>query len=934
MIQRPSPGRRVPRGWWLAVAVATLLAGLTGIGALPLAARAAAPAPRRQVVLPDTGLFAPVARQHQDRLAWLLRTPQTPASPERIEALLADGNLTEADEAMEQLQTDPRTGALLHARLALLKQDFETLEPLVARIAAQPVPTPRERQILLAWAYARDDGAALDSMTRAPAAGIADRLAAGRLAYDLLQYPRADSCFRAVLAETKPPQIVDANHSAFLRAARAEALAGLGRVLLRLRDYDGSLARLVESIQLEATADALESLSQTLIRLGRTDEAISACEWAVRLDPYHELAHYALGNGYARLNYSELLAAYPESFADTLGRRALARGDSLLAAGDSQLARAAYQAVRAAHPGWADASARLASLAFEEEQPELARGLAFEALVACPEYGRAHAILAKALEQQRFQIDVHRPAYEARFAALPMPRIPGLDTFVLNWKSLSTRHQKRVALSIAPWRAFLPVLVAGGASFYIKPLYMRLSETPYGETLRDQRINYDSRLWDDVRGAGGYHTVTGIEDVERTIFDRYNTVLHELSHQVHAVLTADQSREIESLYQRAKTRDDSTRNGYLSRYAGGSVYEYFAEGANALGSPKRDAYDPREVVRERLETIDPDLLALERRLMAQKDVSASLPVAYANAGDDRVERGAVDEAIGWYRKGLAKGPKNETVLVSLVRAETYANHGPAAVAEAEQALALRPASGPLAAAAAEALWHGGRGLDASITTLERSRTRVGTGDRHYVDLELSRLWWVKGDAPKALAAADSVLAWQSDQPEGLWQRAAALGLAKRWDDAFPAYDRAVRMRTGVADLRCDYARDLLRAGRPELARAQLAEAALLDAENPEAEGLRGWVELATGRPDSAQAHCERALRWGPWCDLARLVAARAASAAHRDQAATAALSSLRSQTGAAPIYVYRPKLATWEAAHEWPAVERELLEAKADSGAR
>ena len=33
-----------------------------------------------------------------------------------------------------------------------------------------------------------------------------------------------------------------------------------------------------------------------------------------------------------------------------------------------------------------------------------------------------------------------------------------------------------------------------------------------------------------MRGAGGFNTVTGIEDVERTIFDRYNTVLHELTH--------------------------------------------------------------------------------------------------------------------------------------------------------------------------------------------------------------------------------------------------------------------------------------------------------------------------------------------------------------------------------------------------------------------
>ncbi|MDV6321546.1 hypothetical protein, partial [Chromohalobacter sp. HP20-39] len=79
----------------------------------------------------------------------------------------------------------------------------------------------------------------------------------------------------------------------------------------------------------------------------------------------------------------------------------------------------------------------------------------------------------------------------------------------------------------------------------------------------------------------------------------------------HGVMTADQARRIEALYQRAKARDakaaDKANAGFLSRYAGGSVWEYFAEGANAEASPRRDAYDGREIVRERLIAIDPAL---------------------------------------------------------------------------------------------------------------------------------------------------------------------------------------------------------------------------------------------------------------------------------------------------------------------------------------
>jgi len=83
-----------------------------------------------------------------------------------------------------------------------------------------------------------------------------------------------------------------------------------------------------------------------------------------------------------------------------------------------------------------------------------------------------------------------------------------------------------------------------------------LARAPY---VRYVYVRRADNVLDDVRGCGGYHTVTGIEDVERTIFDRYNTVLHELTHQVHGVMPADDAREIQEHYRRAKERDDRTQ---------------------------------------------------------------------------------------------------------------------------------------------------------------------------------------------------------------------------------------------------------------------------------------------------------------------------------------------------------------------------------------
>jgi tetratricopeptide (TPR) repeat protein len=900
-----------------------LVAALATIAAFDTATPLAA-----AITYPDTGLFAPVAKQ------WQARTSRAGGFAGRasIEAALEAGRIHPIHLIRTRKRPPNRLDDVVHARAWIALVGLGSLRPILARIAALPRPNEDERWVHYQGLFAYDDAARVDSLTRArlgtTLGGTPEWLAAGKLAYDILDYSRADSCFGNALAAVTATRGMGATSGTLAPAkARSAALTGQALVLQKRREWDGSLAKLTEALEQYATPEALNALVETLVRLGRTDEAISAAQWAARFNPYSDAAHYSLGNGYTRKSYTELMAAYPGAFANAEGRRRLARADSLLAAGKRREARAAYERVTPANRPWADALVRLASLDFEDGRFGEARERCFAALRICPEYGRAHAELAKALEAQRFAADVHRPDYERRFAAAAMPKIEGIERYVTNWASLSPRHQKRVALSIAPWKQFIPVLIEGGATHYIKPLHQLLSEAPGLETLKDQRIGYDSRLWDDVRGAGGYHTVTGIEDVERTIFDRYNTVLHEMTHQVHAVLTANQGREIQELYRRAKARDDSTRNGFLSRYAGGSVWEYFAEGANAIESPKRDAYDPREVVRERLERMDSDLETHVKELFALDDVSASYPVAYVNAGDDRVSRGKVDEALGFYRKALARAPHEETALQSLTNALNLGNRRAAMVAAADSALAIHPASGGIVTAAASAYWHGGRPLEDALALLERSRPLVRREDRYQVDLARGGLAWNRGDASAALAAYDSVLAYQSDHPEGMWGRASSLALAAKWDESFAMYDRAVRMRTGIVALRCDYARDLLRAGRIAAARAQLDEAKLLDAEHPVAEALRGWAALVGNEATAAKRHAEQAIHWGAWCDLAWIVLGRAERALSNSAAADRALARVRERIAenAPPDYVYRPKLATWESVHELPAVERELL---------
>lgn len=770
----------------------------------------------------------------------------------------------------------------------LTEQRYAAARGELDALLRAPHPDAAQRELIYRWLFARDDSAAIDRRTRDvltnEQADAVDLLAAGRLALDVRDLDRAQACFERALARATRP------------LERAQALRGLGQRHYQLREFDASLQQLAQSLAAERTADGLSAQAETLIRLGRTDDAIAAAEGALALNRHHEMAHYLLGNGYARENYTQLAARLGDAFAPLM------------------------------------AEVRRASDAFDRGDFDRALALSLAVLERCPQLGRAHAIAAKALESQRLRIDVHRAAAERRFAATPMPVVPGIERYVLNWRDLSPRHRKRVALSVAPWKAFIPVLVEGGATHFIKPMWMRLSETPEARALKDARIDYDSRLWDDVRGMGGHFTVTGIEDVERSIFDKYNTVLHELTHQVHGVLTADQSREIEALYQQAKARDaataDKSRGGFLSRYAGGSVWEYFAEGANAEASPRRDAYDPREIVRERLIAMDPALRAAVQRFFAQRDTRASLPVALVNAGNQKLEDGQLAEARPRLARALQLAPADERALAAQLNLLAIEGDGDAAAALAQRALAAHPRSGAVRVGVADALWHAGRPLASEVLpALTRDLGTLQGEDRFRVDLALADHHRRLGDVPQALAAYAAVLAYQGDQPEALWGRAATLALADRWDEAFAQYEAVLRLRTGLVPLRRDYALDLLRAGRLDAARAQLKEALLLDAADPDLLALQGWLALATGDAQAARRHSAEALQRGAWSDLAVIVNAASLKALGQSEAADAVLAPLRERIarGAPPQYVYRPEKSGWFSVHELPASERRVM---------
>jgi tetratricopeptide (TPR) repeat protein len=831
--------------------------------------------------------------------------------------LLETGAHDAARDLVPRLAASGTAGEEIAARILFAVVDFETLEPLIASFGPDPDPSG-VREMVYRWRFARDDLVAVETLVEARAGALepVDHLAAGELALALRDRERAEMHYREALA------------GAALPATRARAHHGLSQVAFKRRQWEASLDALTAALaESPLDPDVLTDLSRTLIRLGRTGEAIAAVELAVEVSPYHERAHYSLGNGYARKNYTELYADYADVFARGGAKQTMNLADKAYEIGALIRARMGYEALLTANPHLADLQCRLGSISFQEGDLDASRAHFRMSLELCPEYGRAHNGMAKTLEAVRIAHEVHRPDHENAFEAAPLPGIVQVSSFVVNWSGLDNRHKKRVALSLEPWKRFIPPLVAGGCTFYIKPLHELLSETPGQELLRDQRISYDSRLWDDVRGCGGYNTVTGIEDVERTVYGRYNTVLHELSHQVHGILPADRGRQINELYRETKRRDEETGDAFLSRYAGSSVWEYFAEGANALFTPRRDAYDTREITRERLEELDPALGALVREIMTEADVESTYAVALTNRGDNELSKGKPAEALASFRRSLERTPDEENALGSMIHALIVVDSTEVALEWAGRAAIAHPESGTLAVRMADALWFGGYGLDAALSMLRDAGDAVRPEDAAVLHRSIGRLSWIQGDAKGAREAYESALAEQADDPGALWGLAASHALAGEWVEAWKRYEEALERRTGVVELREAFAFDLLRAGETERARQQVNEARLLDPEAPEVLALAGWIALDDGDPETALAHTARALELGSWSDLARVVRARAQIALGRSAEAGEMLAPLvrRIERETPPEYVYLPRWGRYRRVHDLPAALRMLL---------
>lgn len=661
--------------------------------------------------------------------------------------------------------------------------------------------SPAKYESVVAWNLLTENLPALKTWSERVA--NPNELAKAELAFALLDLKSADSLYRIVLTNPDPT---------FQRLGKV----GLAKVLQKKQKYQ-------EALELLVTAWVPEQISDDVIfqaalckqNLGETSESMDLLEEVLRWNPRHELGHYYLGNGYARKNYSELESTSPYLKCD----------------GSSQCARDYV----------VDGSEEWMRGEFEAAMDHF-----FAALELVPDYGRAHNGVAKCLEQMRLRENVYRAADQAAFDAKPYPQIPKIEQYILNWESLSERHRKQVAISVEPWKDYIPVLVASGSHHYIKPLHEKLSEVPGLETIADQRISYDSRLWDDVRGCGGYTTVTGIEDVERSIYNKYNTVLHELTHQVHGVFPPEDQQKIEDLYREASAKDAAGEEIFVSRYQGSSVWEYFAEGMNSYFSPRRNEFDTREITKERLLRLDPKLVTLLEYYMAAPNVEACYPVGLITAADNEVEQGKLETAIEFARQAETRDPNSEVVLRAVSRISSLMDQDEISLKYAERLVTSYPdkAASYQRLAWSKAFTDGK--FEEILSLVQDGLAKTAGSERTQLIREVADWQVICGKFPQAVVNYELVLSEQGTDDEALRGYAEALFWADQSAKLDSVYQVALMRRSGVVSLRLDYARLLLLTGQLDAAKSQIDEAEVLKPSDGRVAAHRAWWAELSG----------------------------------------------------------------------------------------
>ena len=513
------------------------------------------------------------------------------------------------------LEAEPGSPDLRCRMAALRMQDgaYEEADSMLASLLdGQPLAgDPRRLDALLTQAVLRrrqyrfEDASRILSHSAELAAvelaadGLATQrrdlaLLRGKLALDAIDIAQADSIYTGFLRSD--PNSAEARHGAAVIAfwqrrtedarelleealsldpylARAHLLAArIHREAQENADWRASIHRAVEVDSL--SADAHAALATVLRNDSALADAYRHAHFAIDLNPYSQGAHSYLGNGGSLLGYDSVPGG-PAEFDGRIGEL-LSLGDEHLLARRYQEAMGPFHEVLAVDPGNVVALMGIGTAHYQLGDYEAALEWFERILADHPGYGLAHYGVAMVLGRMRDRVIVGLDEMREVFARRDAPEPDGLREVFPDYARLDQELQKIVRLSVEPFSNFLPVLASRGATFHLLPFHKLLWQSPHKEFTKGMHT-FDLRLWDDVKGQGGFHAVGGEEWVRGVRYQRWNVITHEFTHQVHNLLPGDMREEISRLFRVAKEERRT-----LDYYADFNEMEYFAQAAEAF----------------------------------------------------------------------------------------------------------------------------------------------------------------------------------------------------------------------------------------------------------------------------------------------------------------------------------------------------------------
>lgn len=802
-----------------------------------------------------------------------------------VQPLRTRAQLDSAVAATERLIVDRPAPHELRCRMAALRMQagrYEEADSILEKLLAED---PHQLEPLLALTslrrrqYRFGDAA----LTLAKAVALAPRssrvaLFRGRLALDRMDLVAAGTIFAGVLDRdpSSAEAILGVAEVAFWADRHAEArellqqalaldpsLASAHLLAARIHreaqanaEWRASVLGAVAADSLSAAAHA--ALASVLRSDGNLEEAYRHVHLAIDLDPFSQSAHSYLGNGGSLLGYDSV-PADPGEFDGRVGEL-LALGDGHLLARRYREALATFHEVLATDPGNTVALMGIGTAHYHLGDFDTALGWFERILADHPGYGLAHYGISYALRRMRDRAIVGLDEMRALFELRDAPEPPGLREVFPDYERLDEELRKIVRLSVEPFSNYLSALAVAGATFHLLPFHKLLWQSPHKERTRGTRT-FDLRLWDDVKGQGGFHAVGGEEWVRDVRYQRWNVVTHEFTHQVHGMFPDSLRAEVARLFQTAKAERRT-----LDYYADFNEMEYFAQAAEAVISEVKfkDQRGTSKHTRDHLRVKDPALFELLGRVN-RRDSYLDVEVRAARQkGNTLIRGGDLSGAARAAREALRRYGDHPGLLDLLARAHRLQGN----YAEARSLHRMSIEAFPEVIAG-----YAGLAEDVILemrdhrraTALLRTASELHPGAAEPL-LRLADVHFLAGRIDSMEVALDSALGIEeSPNPYG--------GIANPWilraggrmlREDYEGAERALRHSLENINRRdpaawAELALAQLRTGRPDSGREDLATAQLLDPDDPRVLEVQSEFAAHDGDAVAARRLLERVL---------------------------------------------------------------------------